>query len=398
MMSDRYAEALAGLAPTPPKKETLGELARLLERKGIDVAEIGRVQRINAWQAMVKNSDNEPEVVDLVGIQFSPAWEEGPKWPVIHPAKPVRLPSRPVVKRPADRGNWLRAMVWPDVQLGYFRSASGELEPIHDEAAIDVALQITRYVNPDHVALVGDNLDLVELGKYRVTPAYQLTTQPTIDRGGLLAAQLRQAAPNGLIQWLAGNHEERLPNYILDNARAAFGLRRANAPDSWPLMSVPELLRLDEHGVQYLPGYPASCIWLNERLKIEHGSRVTSNGSTAYKYLNAEKVSIIYGHIHRREWAEITRDDHDGPRTILAHSPGCLCRIDGAVPSTKGGTDLDGRPIVRHENWQQGITVIDFEPGDGRFAIHPIPIHDGWARWDGIDFHATVERNANVTV
>jgi hypothetical protein len=39
----------------------------------------------------------------------------------------------------------------------------------------------------------------------------------------LLCAQVRDAAPNAQIIWLAGNHEERIPNYLLDNAAAAFG-------------------------------------------------------------------------------------------------------------------------------------------------------------------------------
>jgi hypothetical protein len=101
------------------------------------------------------------------------------------------------------------------------------------------------------------------------------------------------------------------------------------------------------------------------------------------------KTSVIYGHIHRREWAERTRDDHDGARTILAASPGCLARIDGAVPSTRGGHDLDGRPLYRAEDWQQGLSVVEYIPGDGEFNLEMIPIRDGWARWRGKDYVAS---------
>jgi hypothetical protein len=58
------------------------------------------------------------------------------------------------------------------------------------------------------------------------------------------------------------------------------------------------------------------------------------------------------------------------------------------VPSTKGGTDLWGRPIRSVEDWQQGIAVIDFEPGDGRFTYHNIAIHSGWAFHNGKEFAA----------
>ena len=153
-------------------------------------------------------------------------------------------------------------------------------------------------------------------------------------------------------------------------------------------MSVPYLCNLDDYGVEYLPGYPTGAHWINQRLHCIHGDKVASGGSTAHKYLATVKTSVIYGHIHRREWAERTRDDHDGARTILAASPGCLARIDGAVPSTRGGHDLDGRPLYRAEDWQQGLSVVEYVPGDGEFNLEMIPIRDGWARWRGRNYVA----------
>jgi hypothetical protein len=251
-----------------------------------------------------------------------------------------------------------------------------------------VALQIVRHEQPDLVVLVGDNADFAEFGKYRLTPAFARTTQATVDRLAMLCAELRAAAPFARIVWLAGNHEERLPNYLLDNASAAFGLRVGNAPTSWPVMSMPVLCRMDEFSVEYMPGYPASSVWINDRLRVVHGVRVASGGSTAHKYLGAEKVSVIYGHVHRREYGARTREDRDGSREVMAGSPGCLARIDGVVPSTKGGTDLDGRPVRRHEDWQQGVAVVRYEVGDGRFSYHNVAIHEGWALWAGREFVA----------
>jgi len=128
---------------------------------------------------------------------------------------------------------------------------------------------------------------------------------------------------------------------------------------------------------------------LNEKLRIIHGDRVKSSGSTANVYLNAEKTSVIYGHIHRIETAYKTREDYDGPKTIMAASPGCLARIDGAIPSTKGGVDLDGRPIRRHENWQQGVAIVHYQnKGEHRFTYHCVPIYDGWAMYLGTEYSA----------
>jgi hypothetical protein len=72
----------------------------------------------------------------------------------------------------------------------------------------------------------------------------------------------------------------------------------------------------------------------------------------------------------------------------MAASPGCLARTDGAVPSTKGSTDCDGRPLFRSEDWQTGIAVVDYEHGDGKFVYEQVAISNGWARWRGVDYFA----------
>jgi predicted phosphodiesterase len=309
-----------------------------------------------------------------------------PAWPVIQPGKRYTVPT--LNPQPIKHGEYQTAVILPDMQIGYFHNAAG-LEAIHDEQAIEVALRIIKASKPAQIVLVGDNLDLCEFGKYRYTPAFARTTQAAIDRATELCAQLRKLAPQATITWIAGNHEERLGNYVLDSAAAAFGLRRGNIPTEWPVMSVPYLCRLDEFEVEYLSGYPTGAHWINERLHVIHGDKVASGGSTAHKYLSTQKTSVIFGHIHRREWAERTRDDYDGARTILAASPGCLARTDGAVPSTRGGHDLDGRPLYRSEDWQQGLAVVEYEPGDGDFVLELVPIRNGWARWRGVDYLAS---------
>jgi hypothetical protein len=251
------------------------KLAAELERRGITADEIGRLSRISMWQGLTKNEEGEAEVHDLYGFQLAPSWDAGPEWPVITEAPSYRLPASKTTVR---RSDWDVTVVLPDMQIGYYRGPDGALEPTHDEAAMSVALKVIRAARPSKVVMVGDNLDLPELGKYRLSPAFQLTTQATIDRGGRMAAEVRAAAPDAEIVWLAGNHEERLPNYILDNARASFGIKQALEPEGWPVLSVPHLCRLDDYGVTYMPGYPAADYWITEKLRVIHGDRVQSRG------------------------------------------------------------------------------------------------------------------------
>lgn len=366
---------------TPPAKATLGKIAELLNRNNIDVEEVGSIKRVSLYQSLTKNDQGQAEVHDLMGIQFNPKWAEGPDWPVVQPGPSIKLPVRKVTQ--SNTEGYKVAVILPDMQIGYYRNADGSLEPTHDEEALSISMAIIKKLNPDRIIMVGDNLDFPEFGKYRLSPAYAITTQASIDRATTLCAELRAVAPNAVIDWISGNHEERLVNFILDNAKVSFGLRRGNTPDSWPCLSVPYLCRFNDYGVNYVAGYPAGQVWINQRLKVIHGNKVRSNGSTAHAYLNDSKVSVIYGHIHRREWAERSREDWDGAKTIMAASPGTLARCDGAVPSTKGGIDLDGRPMTIVEDWQQGLAVVSYEDGEGAFWYEQIPIHNKTAFFRG---------------
>lgn len=368
-------------------RKVLGAIAEMLERKGISLDEVGDVKRVSVYQSIIKNDLGEAEVQDLTAIQFSPKWESGPEWPVVQQGPSIQI-QKTKTKSKQTKG-FKTCIVPPDIQIGYYRNFDGTLEPTHDEKALDILIAMIEDMQPELIVCVGDNLDLPEMGKYVTYPAYAQTTQASIDRATMFCAQMRNAAPHARIIWLAGNHEERMPKYIVQNATAAYGLRKGNSPESWPVLSVPYLCRMDEFGVEYYPGYPAADFWINKKLRIIHGDRVKSSGSTAHVYLNAEKTSVIYGHIHRIETAFKTREDFDGPRTIMAASPGCLARIDGAIPSTKGGVDLDGRPLTRHENWQQGIGVVTFEDsGEHKFSYEVAPIYNGWMMFRGKEYKA----------
>jgi predicted phosphodiesterase len=363
----------------------VGAVRDLIERSGIDPAEIGRVNRVKVYQGLAKVQEVNPEngelveviqVQDMAAVELSPKWADGPSWPVVQPGPPQKLPPFKVKSR-SSKG-LKTALIVPDIQAGFYHNKYGELVSTHDDTAVDLMLAMATDLDPDLVVLVGDNADLPEMGKYRLSPAFHLTTQATINWLTTFAARMRAAAPRASIVWLAGNHEERLVNYILDNAAAAFGIRQGNSPEGWPVLSIPHLCRLDESGVEYLAGYPANQFWINERLRVVHGHKVRSGGSTAHAYLNSEKTSVLYGHIHRREWAERTFEKWDGAKTIMAATPGCLAKVDGSVPSTKGGIDLHGRPLTVVEDWQQGIGVVQYDDTDSHeFWYQQIPFHGG---------------------
>lgn len=383
------------------EKSHIEAVAKLLKEHNIKPEEVGSIKsmRVGKWQTVTKDEAGEAQIHDLKGasLVLSPKWDSGPEWPVIVPGPKYNVPK---VKAKAQKTKeWETAVILPDMQMGYYKKSleqNAHLEPIHDEKAISIALKLVEDMNPDQVVLLGDNLDFAEFGKYLTAPTFKQLTQATIDRATLLCAQIRAAAPKAKITWIAGNHEARLARYVQMNAEAAFGLTRGKLNDelrdNWPVLSVPNLCRMDEFQVEYLSGYPESFLALNENLIIRHGDRVTSNGSTTTKYLNDAHKSVIYGHIHRVEVAYRTRVSESGPRTIMAASPGCLCRIDGAVPSTKSGSDEFGRPLMQGaENWQQGLAVVQYQPKGVKeewFNYEQMWIYNGRGIFRGIEYVA----------
>lgn len=314
------------------------------------------------WQALTKNADGEAEIHDLHRKRFDVAFDHEPKWPPVTRVESVTLPKKESKKAPETSRT---AVILPDIQF-----------PFVDEQALSIALQVLRDVKPDKVILLGDALDLSAWGKYVQMPEWATATQGAIIQLHQLLATIRKIAPTSEIVVMAGNHEARMANHLKNNAMAAYGLKKADDPEGWPVMSVPYLCAFDKLDVDYVDGYPANRYWINERLQVRHGHLVRSGASTARAVSDDERVSTIFGHVHRIETQYKTVNVYDGGRTNFAHTPGCLCRIDGHVPSMKGGTDQrTNQPVQNYENWQQGLSVVNYHDGDNAFNLEQIYIN-----------------------
>jgi predicted phosphodiesterase len=349
-------------------------LDQILSDPGITA---GKVQglRVSQWDSVMRGSDGEPLVTQLQGIKLDlKVNEEAPAWPLVdRPA--VRLTVIPAGTPRPPHGRDLTAVILPDTQIGYRMSPEGVPDPFHDEDAIDVAMQLTKDINPDLAICLGDFQDFAEFGRFTQEAGFARTTQLGIDRGYEFMVRLRQVAPGAEIKVLEGNHDVRAEKRTREVNMAAWGLRQAADTSGWPVMSVPHLCCFDEVDAEYVSGYPAGEIWLNDRLRCIHGQLVRSGSSTAAAVVKSDGASTIFGHVHRIEMQYITERTRKGGRTRLAMTPGCLCRIDGAVPSAKSATDLSGRTVPSSENWQQGMAIVEYRKGNCSFFVHPVYIN-----------------------
>ncbi len=79
----------------PPDVQTVQAVAELLQRAGVDPAEVGRIDkvRLSEYQTAYKDTEGEAHVLDLkaASVVLTPAWETGPAWPVVDQARPAKV-------------------------------------------------------------------------------------------------------------------------------------------------------------------------------------------------------------------------------------------------------------------------------------------------------------------
>lgn len=281
----------------------------------------------------------------------------GPEWQPVDRAQPVYVAPMDIVSEVARDEEFKLGIKCADSQIGFRALPDGSYEEFHDAQAMDLFVAVCRLYQPDKITILGDFLDLAGQGRWVQEAGFALTTQMSFDAAHLFLAELRAACPDAVIEIIEGNHDKRMQSFIEANALSAYGLKRANLPEAWPVMSVPYLLRLDELDISYVDAYPAATSWDNDTVRNIHGTRSNSNGSTMAQYLgDIPNLSTWAGHTHR---AEIVYKTHIGPRgnaiESYAANPGVLCRTDGTVPGVHGALHHDGSSAKVVEDWQQGI-------------------------------------------
>jgi hypothetical protein len=308
-----------------------------------------------------------------------------PSMPEVRPIVINFKASSKALPRRMRDSNLKRAIIWPDIQTGYRREyRTGYLDPFHDRKALDLALQITKHVQPDVVVHLGDNLDLPDFSdKFVKSAEFYFTAQPAAIEYGWWLAQLRAIDADMPIHWIEGNHDKRFMLSVINHNIHAYGLRPIDDLNGPPLMSIERFMGLKSLGVTYHGPYPNGEYWINDRFGLSHGEIARAkSGATVQAVLQGAISSKGQGHTHRAEVAVRTDWKRDGARTHLAVSFGTLARIEpGIVPSN-----------ASHNNWQNCVGEAIYEEGDGLFDVRLILLHDGEAIYDGRKWKARDER------
>ena len=328
----------------PNKWETAGKFGY----KGNERFEVQQLFQITAWLSKIS-----PEAIT----------------PVI---SPININVGNMRKVNAQQTEYKTGLLLFDPQIGFEQNMrSKKLTPFHDRKAIDIVFQFCKRFVFDSIVLGGDWQDnAMWSDKFQKKPSYYFNTQSALCENSWTCGMIRKLQPDAEINYFEGNHEVRIENMIINHLLPAYGLRSADNIDGLAVMSVPYLLGLPNLGINYIGNYPESECWINDHVVIRHGDMARKgSGATASATAKEATYTEIFGHIHRFEWAVRTEHRNGKTNYIQAFSPGCLCRIDGAVPGQK-------RP-----NWQQGFAIIHYNDDD--CFIDPIMVKDGEAFYQG---------------
>lgn len=222
-----------------------------------------------------------------------------------------------------------------------------------DLNAYGFAIDLLRQIGPDRIFLGGDIFDMSAVSNYDKTLADEGSLQVEIDEGLGHLTRLIEAVPSAKVQYLQGNHEERIEKRVSEKLRALSSLRN---------LTLRSVLGLDKIGIEVLPGRKAHKIG---HLYLCHGHEFPTGGqSPAHTALNAVNSNVLFGHVHRVSTAH--KRQLDG-RLIGAWSNSCLSTL---TP----GWGSKARP-----DWTQGFSLVDFNNA-GTFNVSSVVF---WATRDG---------------
>lgn len=265
--------------------------------------------------------------------------------------------ARPVPKSPAARRHSGRDTV---------RVCVGDVHGMMmDKAAVAAFLADVRVLNPDEVVLGGDILDcggwLAKHQPLGFVANCDYSYQEDVRAANWFLDELQDAAPNAVIHYLEGNHEDRVERWAMDTAMA----RKCDVQFLLAAFGPRAVLRLDERGIRWynrheVHGKGLMRGWIKlGKMFFTHS--LTYSRNAARDAVGKTAGNVTYWCTHREDTATIV---FPGVGICKSFNPGCMCSI---------------MPVYRHTDptsWSQGY-AIDFVAQSGNFQHIQVPIWDG---------------------
>jgi predicted phosphodiesterase len=219
--------------------------------------------------------------------------------------------------------------------------------PYVDEKAFNTAIRITGDLNPEKIIILGDWIDMYQFSKFFKDPSRMLQLQSDLDCLAMHLKKVRTAAPSAEIQYLQGNHEERIIKWL--SIHPEISQLRDLQPEN--------LLGLKALDINYITDYIELYGYV-----ITHGSFVRKDASASAKaQMDRYMTNGISGHTHRL--AKFTRKNFNTQLEWI--EAGCLCDLK---PSYMPVADwVHGFVVATAVNGKLFTEVVEISEGKALF-------------------------------
>lgn len=240
-----------------------------------------------------------------------------------------------------------KALVIPDCHI-----------PYEDKRAYELMLAVAKDMNPDEIVILGDYADFYGLSSYGkdagITELFEEELFAVCER----LKELKELFPKAKKVFIEGNHEFRLPRYL-----------NKNCPELYKAITVPKLLYLDYYGYEFIPYTPDQQYHiLNSKLIARH-EPMSGGEHCAAGTVKKALSSVIFGHTHRIQEAQIVAIDGKNYRGI---SSGWLGDKNHPVMSY----------VKNHHQWAMGFSEVTVLK-DGTWFNNLIHIIDYKCNYNG---------------
>lgn len=231
--------------------------------------------------------------------------------------------------------------------------------PFVDTKIIPQILSLIQDYKPHRVVLNGDLFDFYDLSRFIKVPGKEFTLQDELDQGQEFIKAVRVAiGDSGIIDFIPGNHEDRLVKYLATDGSALQSLRG---------LRMEELVKSQEYGVTV---HPREGFMLRPNFLVFHGTKVSKHSSyTCKSELDSHGLSGISGHTHRLGLH--LKSDLSGTKSW--YEQGCLCTLAAEY--------ITGTP-----NWQHGFALGEFAWESDWFNVELVQIKNRELKWRGVDY------------
>lgn len=239
--------------------------------------------------------------------------------------------------------------------------------PYEDKAAEKAVMSYIRKVKPDRTIQLGDASDFESLSRFRknLPPSKQRHLKEEISYARARWEEWSELPTQ--LQWIAGNHEERLRRYAEDGAPELFELFDED-------FDYPTLMGFDRLGIGVLGRRYGDGAWVGTKggLWVTHGDYARKHSGTSPRaHVEVFGASVIHGHTHRLGEYYHSKI-HDSP----LHGIEC-------------GTLADRWQVPRGSHvvdWQTGFAEGWFARKSPRFQVDTVAIVDGKFVRGGVEY------------